>query len=181
MSHWQDLCSCDILLIKFCDKKNLKSSYLQIKSVKQYSTFVHSQGIETIVIWYQSSYKKHKNTKTMNYLILKCLLSYLWIASQCAVTFGGKSPPKKVGEFSAGSFILTQQSLHEAPYRYSGILRDVLDRVEARQPPSQSDEQNCDVRYRIEPSGETETKKLLSWQLWMNVIVDVLFQFRHLL
>ena len=95
----------------------------------------------------------------MNYLKLKCLLSYLWIASQCAVTFGGKSPPKKVGEFSAGSFILTQQSLHEAPYRYSGILRDVLDRVEARQPPSQSDEQNCDVRYRIEPSGETETKK----------------------
>jgi hypothetical protein len=72
------------------------------------------------------------------------------------MTFGGKSPPKKVGEFSAGSFILTQQSLHQAPYRYSGILRDVLDRVEARQPPSQSDEQNCDVRYRIEPSGESE-------------------------
>ena len=61
---------------------------------------------------------------------------------------------KREGEFSAGTFILTQQSLLEAPYRYAGILRDVLDRVEAKQPPSQSDEANCDVRYRIEPSGD---------------------------
>ena len=58
------------------------------------------------------------------------------------------------GEFLAGTFILTQQSLLEAPYRYAGILREVLDRVEAKQPPSQSDEENCDVRYRIEPSGQ---------------------------
>ena len=61
---------------------------------------------------------------------------------------------KREGEFSAGTFILTQQSLLEAPYRYAGILREVLDRVEAKQPPSQSDEANCDVRYRIEPSGD---------------------------
>jgi hypothetical protein len=65
-----------------------------------------------------------------------------------------RKPITKPGEFLAGSFILTQQSLHEAPYRYAGILRDVLDRVEAKQPPSQSDEDKCDVKYRIEPSGK---------------------------
>lgn len=57
------------------------------------------------------------------------------------------------GEFVAGSFILTQKSLNEAPYRYAGILRKALDKVETRSPPSQSDEQNCDVKYRIRPSG----------------------------
>lgn len=39
-------------------------------------------------------------------------------------------------------------------FRYAGILREVLDRVEDKQPPSQSDEENCDVRYRIEPSSK---------------------------
>ena len=73
-----------------------------------------------------------------------------------ATAFGGtgRTSVKNRGEFSAGTFILTQQSLLEAPYRYAGILRDVLDRVESKQPPSQSDEENCDVKYRIEPSGE---------------------------
>ncbi len=42
---------------------------------------------------------------------------------------GTEKSSKKFGEFSAGTFILTQQSLLEAPYRYAGILRDVLDRV----------------------------------------------------
>ena len=58
------------------------------------------------------------------------------------------------GEFVAGSFILTQKSLDEAPFRYAGVLRRALDRVETKDPPSRSDEENCDVRYRIEPSGE---------------------------
>lgn len=48
------------------------------------------------------------------------------------------------------------------PSRYAGILREVLDRVEDKQPPSQSDEQNCDVRYRIEPSGNTDERESLS-------------------
>ena len=46
-------------------------------------------------------------------------------------------------EFIAGSFILTQNSLNEAPYRYAGVLRQVLDKVEKKDPPSQSDEENC--------------------------------------
>ena len=94
------------------------------------------------------------------------------------------------GEFVAGSFILTQKSLNEAPYReddkrfeipdmerisrdkcslksklsnrlarltnnrYAGVLRKALDKVETKDPPSKSDEENCSVRYRIRPSGE---------------------------
>ena len=56
-------------------------------------------------------------------------------------------------EFVAGSFILTQNSLNEAPYRYAGVLRKVLDKVETKDPPSQSDEENCNAKYRIKPSG----------------------------
>jgi hypothetical protein len=59
------------------------------------------------------------------------------------------------GEFVAGSFMLTQKSLNEAPYRYAGVLRKALDKIETKDPPNRSDEQNCDVRYRIRPSGET--------------------------
>ena len=58
------------------------------------------------------------------------------------------------GEFVAGSFVLTQTSLSEAPYRYAGVLRKALDKLETKDPPSQSQEKNCDVRYRIRPSGE---------------------------
>ena len=57
-------------------------------------------------------------------------------------------------EFIAGSFILTQNSLNEAPYRYAGVLRKVLDKVERKDPPSQSDEENCSAKYRIKPSGK---------------------------
>ena len=57
------------------------------------------------------------------------------------------------GEFVAGSFILTQKSLDEAPYRYAGVLRQALDIVETKDPPTQSDEQECSAKYRIEPSG----------------------------
>ena len=58
------------------------------------------------------------------------------------------------GEFIAGSFILTQKALSEAPYRYSRFLTSALDRMEMVDPPSKRDEENCNVRYRIEPSGE---------------------------
>ena len=33
------------------------------------------------------------------------------------------------GEFVAGSFILTQKSLSEAPHRYAKVLRSALDKV----------------------------------------------------
>ena len=62
---------------------------------------------------------------------------------------------RKTGEFLAGTFILTQKSLSEAPYRYAGVLRKALDKAEAKDPPSKADEENCDVRYRILPSGIT--------------------------
>ena len=57
------------------------------------------------------------------------------------------------GEFVAGSFILTQKALSEAPYRYSRFLTDALKRMELVDPPTRRDEENCNVRYRIEPSG----------------------------
>lgn len=56
-------------------------------------------------------------------------------------------------DFVAGTFILTQKSLNEAPYRYAGVLRQVLDKIEQKDPPSQSDEDQCDAKYRILPSG----------------------------
>ena len=65
---------------------------------------------------------------------------------------------KRKGEFLAGTFILTQKSLSEAPYRYAGVLRKALDRAEMKDPPSKSDEENCDVRYRIRPSGTIQNK-----------------------
>ena len=59
------------------------------------------------------------------------------------------------GEFVAGSFILTQKALSEAPYRYSRFLTKALEKMELVDPPSKRDEENCNVRYRIEPSGKS--------------------------
>ena len=71
---------------------------------------------------------------------------------------------RKTGEFLAGTFILTQKSLSEAPYRYAGVLRKALDKAETKDPPSKADEENCDVRYRILPSGTTslQIKSIIS-------------------
>ena len=65
----------------------------------------------------------------------------------------GSKRIRKKGEFVAGTFILTQKSLSEAPYRYAGVLRKALDNAETKDPPSKSDEEECSVRYRIRPSG----------------------------
>ena len=78
----------------------------------------------------------------MNVLILAFVC---WNLVLIDLTFGQ--------EFEAGSFILTQNSLNEAPYRYAGVLRKILDKVEKKDPPSQSDEENCNAKYRIKPSG----------------------------
>lgn len=92
-------------------------------------------------------------TKTKTWLFLLLLL-----ANQVHICVSGWRPR---GEFVAGSFILTQKSLNEAPYRYAGVLRKALDRVEAKEPPSQSDEEKCDVRYRIEPSGRRSLLRII--------------------
>ena len=87
-------------------------------------------------------------------MVIKQILLLLLACWAILAEAAGHKPLSEKGEFIARSFILTQQSLLKAPYRYAGILRDVLDRVEAKQPPEQSDEQNCDARYRIKPSGK---------------------------
>ena len=56
-------------------------------------------------------------------------------------------------EFLAGTFLLTQKSLNEAPYRYAGVLRQILDKVEQKDPPAKYDEDDCETKYRILPSG----------------------------
>ena len=76
-------------------------------------------------------------------VLLLTLLSLLVPAGDC-----------QHGDFIAGSFILTQKALSEAPYRYSRFLTSALERMEAVDPPSKRDEENCNVRYRIEPSGD---------------------------
>ena len=60
------------------------------------------------------------------------------------------------GEFMAGSFILTQRALDEAPYRYSSFLTQALEKMEMKDPPTKEDKENCNVKYKIEPSGEGE-------------------------
>ena len=75
------------------------------------------------------------------------------------------------GEFIAGSFILTQKALSEAPYRYSRFLTSALDRMEMVDPPSKRDEENCNVRYRIEPSGK----------LWLCVCTSACAGMSHIL
>jgi hypothetical protein len=59
------------------------------------------------------------------------------------------------GQFTAGSFILTQKALSEAPFRYSRFLTVALEKMELMDPPRKADEENCNVKYRIEPSGES--------------------------
>ena len=76
-------------------------------------------------------------------------LTIVGLAEVLALEEGGQE-----GEFVAGSFILTQKALSEAPYRYSRFLTSALERMEAVDPPSKRDEENCNVRYRIEPSGD---------------------------
>jgi hypothetical protein len=80
------------------------------------------------------------------------------LALTCAVLIQGvvgSANWRPRGEFVAGSFILTQKSLNEAPYRYAGVLRQALDKAELKDPPTESNEENCDIRYKIAPSGET--------------------------
>ena len=67
------------------------------------------------------------------------------------------------GEFVAGSFILTQKALSEAPYRYSKFLTTALEKMEMADPPTKRDEENCNVRYRIEPSGTIIIKRLIGF------------------
>lgn len=67
-----------------------------------------------------------------------------------------------LGQFVAGSFILTQKALSEAPYRYSRFLTVALEKMELTDPPTKRDEENCNVKYRIEPSGERKIRGQIS-------------------
>lgn len=58
------------------------------------------------------------------------------------------------GDFMAGSMILTQEALDEAPYRYGDMLRKALDKVEKMEIPTQVDERQCKKWHRLEPSGK---------------------------
>ena len=79
------------------------------------------------------------------WVILAATLGH-WVAGQTGQT--GQT------EFLAGTFLLTQKSLNEAPYRYAGVLRQILDKVEQKDPPAKYDEENCETKYRILPSGK---------------------------
>ena len=102
---------------------------------------------------YWARWKMLLDDRKFHFILWACLLA---LFLQPYITAGVRV--KRNGEFLAGTFILTQKSLSEAPYRYAGVLRKALDRAEMKDPPSKSDEENCDVRYRIRPSGTTENK-----------------------
>lgn len=75
------------------------------------------------------------------------------------------SDPKSDGEFVAGTFILTQKSLDEAPYRYAGVLRQVLDKIETKNPPSREELSECSTKYKIAPSGKFTFSLIILAQL----------------
>ena len=60
----------------------------------------------------------------------------------------------KISRKKQFTFILCSNQDLQTNCRYAGVLRKALDRVETKDPPSKSDEENCSVRYRIRPSGE---------------------------
>ena len=68
---------------------------------------------------------------------------------------GGKEEEKGSGEFTAGSFIVTQKGLDEAPYRYTAFLTKALEKIEEMDPPSYT-QYGCRTKVRITPSGETK-------------------------
>ena len=67
---------------------------------------------------------------------------------------GHKVDQSPTGEFVAGTYILTQKSLDEAPYRYAGVLRQILDSLEVQDPPEKEEISECSTQYKIEPSGK---------------------------
>lgn len=67
---------------------------------------------------------------------------------------GQEADQSSTGEFVAGTFILTQKSLDEAPYRYAGVLRQILDSLEVQDPPKKEEISECSTQYKIEPSGK---------------------------
>ena len=96
-------------------------------------------------------HSRNKLTMSVKTKVVLKIALFLFFLAIFAGHCQGVWRPK--GEFLAGSFILTQKSLDEAPYRYAGVLRKALDKAEMKDPPSKSDEENCSVRYRISPSG----------------------------
>ena len=87
-------------------------------------------------------------------LLVTLFLAALNILSFTEVKGLEEERVEEEGEFVAGSFILTQKALNEAPYRYSRFLTEALERMELADPPTKRDEENCNVKYKIEPSGE---------------------------
>ena len=77
----------------------------------------------------------------------------------------GSDPSTSDGEFIAGTFILTQKSLDEAPYRYAGVLRQVLDKIETKNPPSREELSECSTKYKIAPSGKFTFSLIILAQL----------------
>ena len=55
----------------------------------------------------------------MLYLVIILCLSWWHV--------GARDPMK--GEFVAGTFVLTQKSLSEAPHRYAGVLKEALNKL----------------------------------------------------
>ena len=71
-------------------------------------------------LWLEKRYSIEKMCNKRLLLILVSLSSWAEAKNQMD------------GEFVAGSFILTQKSLSEAPHRYATVLREVLDKVANR-------------------------------------------------
>ena len=84
------------------------------------------------------------------------MISMIWVLINVFLTLGilsQKVEQSSTGEFVAGTFILTQKLLDEAPYRYAGVLRQILDNIEVQDPPKKEELSECSTQYKIEPAG----------------------------
>ena len=62
--------------------------------------------------------------------------------------------------FQAGTYVVTQEGLNEAPYRYAKFLDEGLRKIEQEDFPLLSNGDPCGFRYRIGPTVEKSKLRL---------------------
>ncbi|CAM6054764.1 unnamed protein product [Sphagnum tenellum] len=78
-----------------------------------------------------------------------------------------------LGEFEAGSFIVTQDAVDEAPYRYREVIYQGLRRVELEMAKISFDDWgSCAISYRAYPSGERPLARLIDNTLKISLRAD---------
>ena len=84
------------------------------------------------------------------------ILVWILIIGACAGNSGGQD-----NWFEAATYVVTQDALDEAPYRYAKFLDEGLKKLEQQDFPMISNGDPCDIRYRLGPAQERSKLTLL--------------------